>query len=180
MLKGLREIILVWKISKGRFKKLLTSDTGKAGTFVATWFNFIKLALQRRTQLEKIPHIEVSACQLGMKCITTTEDLGFYSIISHSFLVKYKVGLPVTPLGSCAISERLWICLSGSRGGQWWWEEHLCFEHTLREMGMGAVRLEKWRFQRPDSGHPALEGGLQERWGGNFYQGVWGRSFKLK
>lgn len=36
MLKGLRQIILVWKFSKGRFKKLLTSDTGKAGTFAAT------------------------------------------------------------------------------------------------------------------------------------------------
>lgn len=173
MLKGLRQIILVWKFSKGCFKKLLTSDTGKAGTFAATWFNFIKIALQRRTQLKKIPCIEVSACQLGIKCITATEDSEFYLISSHSFLVKYQVGLPGTTSWFHAISRRSWTCLSGLEEDNKDDErlEHLCFEHRLREMG--SFRLEKWRLQKPSSDHPVLEGGIQERWEGNFYQGVW-------
>lgn len=129
MLKGLRQIILVWKFSKGHFKKLLTSDTGKAGTFAATWYNFIKLALQRRTQLEKIPWTEVSACQLGMKFITAVEDLGFYLFYSHSSIVKYQFGLLGTSLGCCAISRRSWTCLSECRGGpESWWE---CWNTSL-------------------------------------------------
>ena len=47
--------------------------------------------------------------------------------------------------------------------------EHLSYKERVREVGL--FRLEK-ALRRPHCSLPVPEGGLQETWGGTFYNGM--------